>query len=234
MANPPAFAPRSPRLVIACRVMEPELSHLSQGAEGLGIVYLDQSLHRTPQDMAPLIQARIDAAGDQMAQVVLGYGLCSNGIAGVRARAAEIIVPKAHDCIALFMGSLGRYAELSAQNPGTYYLTPGWVAEGKDPLGIMEDEYTQRVGRENAEWVMREELKHYTLLTLIDTGALPVEALRARAQANAAFFGMHYRELAGSPEYFRQLLHGPYPVDNFFRVEPGQEIQPGLVGAPAC
>ncbi|MFH1060483.1 MAG: DUF1638 domain-containing protein [Pseudomonadota bacterium] len=233
MAPTPPIPARTPRLVIACRVMEPELAALSAGIPDLGIVYLDQSLHRTPQDMAPLIQARIDQAGGSVAQVVLGYGLCSNGIAGVRARTAEIIVPKAHDCIALFMGSLTRYAELSSENPGTYYLTPGWVAEGKDPLGIMEDEYTQRVGRENAEWVMREELKHYTLVTLIDTGALPMGALRARAQANAEFFGMQFQELTGEPEYFRQLLHGPYPAEHFFRVAPGQEIQPGLAAAPA-
>ena len=226
-----AFAPQTPRLVIACRVMEPELTALAGDAPGLAISYLDQSLHRTPQRMAPLIQALIEQAAPDTAQVVLGYGLCSNGIAGVRAGRQELIVPKAHDCIALFLGSLARYNQLSQADPGTYYLTPGWVAEGKDPLGIIVDDYTPRVGRENAEWVMREELKHYSQLAMIDTGTVPLDGLRERAMANADFFGMRYAEIDGSDLYLHQLLHGPYPSHSFFRVAPDQEVNPNRFAA---
>ncbi len=103
---------QSPRLVIACRVMEPDLVALAGDAPGLSIQYLEQSLHRTPRRLAPKVQAIIDQAPPDVAQVVLGYGLCSNGIAGVRAGRQELIVPRAEDCIALFLGSLARYAEL--------------------------------------------------------------------------------------------------------------------------
>ncbi len=226
-----AHPPQSPRLIIACRVMEPELSALAGDAPGISLSYLDQSLHRTPQRMAPLIQALIAQADPDIAQVVLGYGLCSNGIAGVRAGRQELIVPKAHDCIALFLGSLARYNQLSQEDPGTYYLTPGWVAEGKDPLGIIADDYTPRVGRENAEWVMREELKHYSQLAMIDTGAVALDGLRERAMANAEFFGMRYAEIQGSDLYLRQLVHGPFPSHSFFRVAPGHEVNPSRFAA---
>jgi len=47
------------------------------------------------------------------------------------------------------------------KEPGTYYLTQGWIEEGKSPLGIYQ-EYCQRYDQETAEWVIKQELKNYT------------------------------------------------------------------------
>ncbi len=92
-----------------------------------------------------------------------------------------------------------------------------------------------RVGRENAVWAMREELKHYTHLALIDSGTVPLDGLRPRAMANAAFFGMQYTELQGQDQYLRQLLHGPFPGHSFLargaRPGGGTRSFPGLGNA---
>ena len=212
--------------LVACRIMEPELERLrAERPHVTGIHYLDQSLHRTPQKMPGLVQAAVDAAGEAAGRVVLGYGLCSNGIIGVRARGRELIVPRCHDCIPFFLGSTEAHRREMAAHPGTYYLTPGWIAERKDPLGIIEDDYVKRVGREMGEWAMREELKHYTRIALIDTGVVDIEPLRARAQENARFFGMRYEELQGrSLDYFVKLMDGPYEETEFLRLNPGETV----------
>ena len=215
------------RVVVACRVMEPEFTRvLSEGGaedDRPEIVYLDQVLHRTPGKLLSLVQEKIDQAAQTASRIVLGYGLCSNGVVGVTARQQGLIIPRCHDCIALFLGSPERYHDLFHSKPGTYYLTPGWIAEKKDPLGIMEEQ-VPRYGRETARWVMEEELKHYTHIALINTGVEEMAPLRARAMENAASFNKQYEEIPGSLDYFRELICGPYSEEKFLRLRLGEQF----------
>ena len=211
--------------LVACHVLEPELEAARRGDPSVDIIYLDQGLHRTPQAMADQVQEAVDRGSATADRVVLGYGLCSNGIVGVTARQPGLIVPRCHDCIALFLGSSRAYQDDFNSRPGTYYLTPGWVAERKDPLSIMREEYEPRYGRETAEWVKREELKHYTHIVLIDTGVAEIEPLRQVALENARFFDTQYVEIEGkSLEYFSKLVNGPYPAEDFIRLGPGEAV----------
>jgi hypothetical protein len=215
------------RVVIACRVMEPEFTRvLSEGGQEEDrpeIIYLDQVLHRTPGKLLSLVQEKIDQVAQTASRIVLGYGLCSNGVVGVTARQQGLIIPRCHDCIALFLGSPGRYHDHVHSKPGTYYLTPGWIAEKKDPLGIMEEQ-VPRYGRETARWVMEEELKHYTHIALINTGVEDMAPLRARAMENAAALNKQYEEIPGSLDYFREILRGPYSEEKFLRLRLGEKF----------
>jgi hypothetical protein len=212
------------RVVIACRVMEPELNQvLAEGGDEVEILYLVQALHRTPGKLLGLVQEKIDQVARTASRIVLGYGLCSNGVVGVTARQQGLLIPRCHDCIALFLGSPSRYQELFHERPGTYYLTPGWIAEKKDPLGILE-EYVPRYGPETAQWVIEEELKHYTHIALIDTGVEEMAPLRARAMENAAVLKKQYEEIPGSLDYFRELLRGPYTKDKFLHLRLGDQF----------
>lgn len=213
-----------PRVVIACRVMQAELDRLVVEDAPVEIRYLDQNLHRTPEKMPALIQAEIDAVADYAGHIVLGYGLCSNGIVGATAVNQPLCVPRAHDCITLMLGSRRAYHQAFSKRSGTYYLTAGWVAEQKDPLGQMENEYVPRMGREMAEWGIREELLHYTHIVLINTRGGDIEDLRARAKANAEFLDKTYEEIAGSDQLFRKILFGPYGPEDFVCFAPGEPV----------
>ena len=63
-----------------------------------------------------------------------GYGLCSQGVIGVRANDCTLVVPRVDDCIAIFLGSASAYKKQSRTEPGTYYLTKGWIEVGESPL----------------------------------------------------------------------------------------------------
>ncbi len=91
--------------LVACRVMEPELEAVRGDEDRVEIRYLDQGLHRTPQKMAAAIQEQIDQAAAYATRIVVGYGLCSNGIVGITAGQKGLYFPHCHDCIAFFMGS---------------------------------------------------------------------------------------------------------------------------------
>ena len=215
--------------LVACEVIKPELESAITGCSGLRTFYLRQSLHRTPKSMPGMIQEIIDQITGTVQRIVLGYGLCSNGIVGVTARREEIIVPRCHDCISFFLGSPQSYLEDFRSRPGSYYLTPGWILEGKDPLHIMTDEYYPRYGEETSEWAMKEELKHYTHIVLIDTGHTDIRPLRSIGRENASYFGLEYLEIPGkSLEFFNSLIKGPYDDETFIVLKPGEQVEQNL------
>ena len=215
-------------VIIACRAMEPELEAVRAGARAPEIIYLEQGLHRTPKKLPGMIQEGIDRVASHATTIVLAYGLCSNGLVGVTARRQKLIVPRCHDCIALFLGSPARYDEAFRDNPGTYYLTPGWVKENSDPLGVYRGEYLSRYGEETALWAIRESLKNYTRIALINSGVGEIEALRRRARENAELFNMTYCEVAGDLSYFEKIVRGPYPIADFLHLLPGETITQSL------
>ncbi len=220
-------------IIIACRVMEPELAHLlseKNGADdGTDILYLEQALHRTPGQTAQSRSRRrsIRSRGRPRGSSSVTAS-APKGLWGSRHGQSELIIPRCHDCIALFLGSPNRHLEIFREKPGTYYLTPGWVAEKKDPLGIIEEQ-VPRYGRETAQWVIEEELKHYTHIALIDTGVEEMAPLRARAMENAAVLKKQYEEIPGSLDYFRELLRGPYAEEKFLRLRPGEKFTQEMV-----
>ena len=48
----------------------------------------------------------------------------------IHSRDKTLVIPRVHDCIALFLGSDAAYRREFARYPGTYYVSAGWV-EGK-------------------------------------------------------------------------------------------------------
>jgi hypothetical protein len=212
-------------LVITCSIMKDEL--LQFQGDGISFVFLEQSLHRTPEKMKEVIQEEVNKADEWDGDyILLGYGLCSNGILGVRSNRHSIVIPRVHDCIALFLGSHERYLEEHHKEPGTYYLTKGWIDEAKSPLGIYQ-EYCGRYGKETAEWAIREELKNYTRIALVDTGLRLTEAHRRHARENAEFLNLRLEEIKGSLEYFERMLKGAWEK-GFVILNPGEEVTQGL------
>lgn len=212
------------RVIVACRIMQPELEKILKPDDGVEIRYLDQGLHMTPKKMAPLIQEQIDMVTGRFDEIVLGYGLCANGTVGVLARKEGLYVPRSHDCIALFMGSFDAYRTAIKKRPGTFYLTAGWIDGRKDPLSYMEDRYIPKMGRETAEWGMKEELKHYSHFVLINTGVGDLDRMRIKLQENAKFFGKEYEEIPGSLALLKKMILEPLRDKDFIFIKPGASI----------
>lgn len=219
----------APRVIIACSVMKPEIEAFVGKAPHIEMRYLDSSLHETPDFMSQHIQDQINNIKSYASQIILGYGLCSNGIVGLKAPNQGLIIPRAHDCITLFLGSRSAYDKVFKEKPGTYYLTPGWVEDRKDPLGYMENLYVPKMGREMAEWGIEEELKNYTHIVLINTKSVNMEPLRKIAKLNAQFLEKKFEEIHGQPDYFNSIIFGPYIEEDFIHLKPGETMQQEMV-----
>jgi len=209
------------RKVLACATVIEEMLPLLP--DGAAYQVLDFGLHVNPANLKRALQDAIDAAAETADVVILGYGLCSMAVLGLRANGCTLVVPRVDDCIAIFLGSGCAYKEQARAEPGTYYLTKGWLEVGDTPF----DEYDRleaKYGQRKAEWVIREMIKHYTRLALIDTGQRDMERYREQVRDMARRWDLRFEEIPGSDALVRKMLFGPWD-DEFVVVPPGESIR---------
>jgi hypothetical protein len=206
--------------IIACAtVIEEMLPYLSPG---MSHQVLDFGLHIRPDNLRGALQEAIDIASETAETIILGYGLCSQAVVGLTANGCTLVVPRVDDCIAIFLGSDGAYREQQRAEPGTYYLTKGWI-EVSDTLLDEYDRTIERYGQQRADRMMQFMLKHYSRLAFIDTGHQDQERYREYSRTAAARLGLRYEEIPGSNALVLKTLNGPWDHD-FVVVCPGETI----------
>jgi hypothetical protein len=203
--------------IIACQVFADELRPLLP--EGVTAETLEMSLHERPRSLRQLLQERIDASAD-CDTIILGYGACGQATVGLRATHCRLVLPRVDDCIGMFLGSRAAYRAQHEAEPGTYFLTKGWIGAGVTTPFAMYDAVRERWGAERADRVLGTMLGHYRRLAFVRTGDADDTLERERAQARdiARRFGLRYEEIEGSRDLVRPLLYGPW--DERFIVVP--------------
>ncbi len=219
-----------PVVIIACQVFQDLLSRFIPSGLNGNISFMDYGLHSTPNKLARALQESIDRI-ENPSLIVLGYGLCGNGLNGIKAGKHTLLVPRADDCIAIFLGSYAAYRKEFDSVPGTYYLTKGWLESGSNPLSEYQ-KYEKRLGAEKAMWVMDQQYQHYKRLVFVAHSQEDLEAYRPQAQEVARFcqrWGMRYEEISGSDLFIRQLVEMTYSPEtaneNFVLIQPGGELR---------
>ncbi len=218
-----------PRKIIACATVAEELSQL--GVDEAELIVLDFGLHINPEELKVALQAEINGTAGEV-DILLGYGLCSNAIVGLKSERHRLVVPRVDDCIALFLGSKAEHLRRLAEEPGTYFLTKGWVEAADHPY----QEYVrlvERYGEERAQRVARVLLANYTRVALINTGNYHIEEYRAFARNMAELFELKFEELPGSNRLLLKMLGGDWDGE-FIVAEPGRDISLGDFLGPAA
>jgi len=209
------------KTIIACEVMKRELSLLAP--DGCKLSFISAGLHLTPEKMSDDIQKEIDNVDHEEGPIILGYGLCSYGITKIKARHRPILIPKIHDCITLFLGSRQTYYEEFFKNPGTYYLSYGWIFYGKTPYSQYHEIYIKKYGEDEARWIVQEMLKNYKRLVFIDNKLFSPEEAREKAKRMADFFNLEFIELEAPPTFLRQISDAE-EGENFLQINPGESF----------
>ena len=178
--------------------------------------------------------------GEKYDAVVLAYGLCGKALDGITAMKTALVLPKAHDCITVFLGSRDRYQEKFQEEPGTFWYIRDYVERSsEDELdgfggpGLYEDadrlfhEYVEKYGEDNALFLMKEMSawqSHYKRAVFIDTGIGPPDGTSSIARQKAHSQGWNYQELKADFVLLERLLEGDWQED-FLVLNPGQKIQ---------
>jgi hypothetical protein len=199
-----------------------------------------RGLHNTPAILRGRLQERIDAAAGQgYDAVVMAYGLCGQATAGLVAREKPVVVPRAHDCITLFLGGRERYDAQFEQQPGTYWYALDYMERDDGTGGSMGlgagagtegqavyEQYVEKYGKDNADYlmeVMGQWQAHYKRAAFVDMGVGDGSKVERMAQDDAGRRGWAFEKVAGDMALVRRLLFGDWAED-FLVLEPGQSL----------
>jgi hypothetical protein len=232
--------------LIACEIMYRELcAAVARSVNLVDVEFLPKGLHdigqagmsgRLAEVLASVDQSRYEA-------ILLGYGLCSNGLVGLRADSIPLVVPRAHDCITLFLGSKERYLDYFQGHPGVYFKTSGWIERGvglhqgdqettksQSALPQSYEDLVDRYGEDNAKFLYEElcNMRHYAGLTYIEMGIEPDDRFQRQSKEEAEARGWQYEKLAGDMQLLQGLLDGPWDDDRYLVVPPGMQIVPSF------
>jgi len=206
--------------LIACPAV---LGELADGAlSDVDCRHLEAQLHVSPERLKAALRAAVADADRPGATIVIGYGLCSNAVLGLKTQHATLVVPRVDDCIAMMLGSNAAFAAESAKAPGTYYVAKAYLEEC-DTILSDHEKLIEKRGAERAEKMMRLLLAHYTRIALIDTGRYDLAPYRARVAEFAERFDLAVEELPGTTRILDELVAGE-GGDDFVVAPAGHEL----------
>lgn len=218
--------------IVACAVLEDELAVLRRELDPLPhLELMPQGLHNEPDRLRSELQAvidRLEIEYPNITAIVFVYGLCSRGLVGLTSKRVQLVLPRAHDCITLLLGSKDRYAEIMADDEPTYWYSIGWNRYGNPPgeerMQRRRQEFVDAYGEENADYLM-ETMEHwvhdYKRAGFLDLGLVDSSAAATFTKEAADYFGWTYDLHQGDPQLLRDLLAGPWDEGRFCVVEPG-------------
>jgi hypothetical protein len=234
--------------VIACEIAARELYYVAaRSANTVDLEFLTQGHHDTPATGREEIQRRINEVPQgKYDAILLGYGLCSNILAGLQTSHTKLVVPRAHDCITFFMGSRERYQQYFTQRPGTYYYTSGWLECAKRrgnkgsvwggaslpavtalDLKATYDQWVKKYGEDEANYLVQEMgrwTEAYSHGTLIEFDFLKELELSQEVRKICVEKGWQYSEIRGDLGLLQKLLDGDWDESTFLIVRPGQRV----------
>lgn len=230
-------------LFLGCEVLFREVCWLSARApHTIDHRWMSQGLHDLgAEKMSARLQEELDAVPPgRYEAILLGFGLCNNGVVGLSSPAHRLVIPKAHDCITFFLGSRERYRRVFDENPGTYFLTSGWLERDDENLfdagagvtdtlglGMRREEIIARYGEENAAFLLEtlgEMTAHYSRIAYLSIEFDEGLPFRTEAERIAHEKGWEFQDLAADLSLLERMLHGEWG-EEFLVVEPGERIE---------
>lgn len=229
--------------LLSCEVLYREASlAIARSPHQVDIEFLPKGLHDIGRDgMLQRLEEALERIDESLYDaILLGYGMCNYGTVGLKARLIPIVLPRAHDCMTMFFGSKERYVEYFNENPGTYFLTTGWIERGENPgelsqlsiqhqngMDLTYQELVEKYGEDNAKYLydtLVDQRKHYRQLTFIEMGLEPNGSFEEYAKGMAVDHQWKFEKIRGDMSLIEKLVNGLWREDEFLIVKPGHRV----------
>ena len=140
--------------LLACKIFEREIaSVVANCPNNIDVTTIRQRLHDYPSNLRQQLQDEIDQIDSNTHRqtddanftpfdaILLGYGLCGKCTIGLKSAKYPLIIPRTHDCVALLLGSLERFAELAPKSAGVFFFSPSFSSGYAKRMSNGEDEF---------------------------------------------------------------------------------------------
>lgn len=208
----------------------------------IDVEFTELGEHVRSGTLRELIQGKIDAAencGKQYDAILLLFGLCGNATVGLCARKTQLVIPRAHDCCTILLGSKSEFEKHFKDAPSTPFSSAGYIERGNyflrtgDESGTVHygDSYAalvEQYGEDDAKYIW--ETMHPEVLENAQNKAVFIDlpetaplgyAEKFKTQAAAA--GKECVRLEGNIRLIRNLLFGEWSPEDFLIVPPTQQ-----------
>ena len=230
-------------LLIACDVFQETIDKiLVQTPYKITTKYIKMEAHLHPKILHEDIQTIIDHAEGQVYDIILlAYGLCGNATDGITARTIPIVIPKAHDCCTLFLGSINKFLQDFGDNLSAQWTNSSYLAKSSEgvytPLGENTmnyfglsnnfEELVEEYGEDNAKYLwdlIHAKDKYNTKIFYISTGAADdeknIEKMKQRAEEENKEFYL----LDGDTRLIKGLFNEKWGHEYLY-LGPGESIE---------
>ncbi|MDT8377403.1 MAG: DUF1638 domain-containing protein [Desulfotignum sp.] len=235
--------------IIACAVLARDIKEVAREM-GLKPVYkfLEAGLHENPHKLNTQVQEAIDQISEQGSadRIIIGYGICGKGTVGLTSRDIPLVIPRVHDCIALFLGGDAAYQEQFKKYPGTYYLSAGWCEEKAIPVSqrrgrawfgnrqLVYEDVKNTHGRTAADHTfafLNSWQKNYQRAAFIETRSGQAARYEQMAKEMAEEYGWRFERIKGDQCLIHQMLTATESTSGVLVVPPGHTITFDPVGS---
>lgn len=227
--------------LICCEVFSREIyKELLENDNTVFPVFTEIMSHNYPDFLREQIQQEIDKTEPvNFDYVLLGYGLCGNAINGIYARAVPIVIPRAHDCCTILLGSKEAYQTHFAHRPSCRWTSGGNIKSGDislrenelhsfHELNISYGELVEKYGEDNATYIIESltpKDSSENKMVFIQTPPYDKLNYKDKVEKAAENKGCQFELIEGNTRLLRMLLNGVWPEEEFLVTPPGFHVE---------
>jgi hypothetical protein len=227
--------------LLSCEVFMRMSSHaIAKTPHIIDVDYTKLGAHEAPDTLNGELQQKIDIADatNEYDAILLGYGLCGNTTVGITARTIPLVIPRAHDCCTVFLGSKAKFVENFGDKLSSLWSSAEYMERCNDYLrdtdtgkllGLDNDfaELVQQYGEETAKyvWDTLHPENHDDELIFIEVAEFSHLGYLEKMKAHAKEENKSLKVLDGDMRIINALIQGDWNNEDFLIVPPGKQIK---------